>query len=280
MGIAVSTARASALSSADQSNNPFVAWNNLGAAATLGGTAVVTGGEAANAVTGSTYDKWRPDVTATTATLTFDFGSAVNISFAAIASHNTATYGASVRVQRSTDGSTWADAGAGIVTPATNAPVAWRMVTTSNDAQYWRFYWTGLTAGDDLAVGIAFMGDDLVIPRRLYQGFAPVLTNTEVQLQSNVSIGAHLLGSSVISRGSRLSAEITYVDPTFIRSATWLAFQTSFGEGKGFFFAWRPTKYVDDLHYCARDGDVIRPANSGPRDLMSIGFSARVYQNG
>ena len=52
MGIAVSTARASALSSADQSNNPFVAWNNLGAAATLGGTAVVTGGEAANAVTG------------------------------------------------------------------------------------------------------------------------------------------------------------------------------------------------------------------------------------
>ena len=48
-------------------NNPFVAWQNLGAAATLGGTAVLTGGERANAASGSTYDKWRPDVSTTEA---------------------------------------------------------------------------------------------------------------------------------------------------------------------------------------------------------------------
>lgn len=277
MTTVISPLRAIELEGAGQSNNPFVVWANLGADATLGGTSVVTGGDRANAVTGTTYDKWRPDVTTSEATLSFDFGTATNISFAAIAAHNASDYAATVAVQRSTDGSTWSDAGAGTVTPSDNSPIAWRMATSGNSARYWRFRFTGLTSGDDLSVGVAFLGDDLVIPRRFYQGFAPVLTPTEVQLQSNVSVGGHLLGSSVISRGSTLSASIANVDASFVRSADWLSFQRHFGEGGGFFFGWRPAKYPEDIHYCWRDGSVIRPSNTGPRDLMGIEFSARVY---
>ena len=265
------------LSNEGRANNPFVAWENLGAAATLGGTAVLTGGDQANAVTGSTYDKWRPDVTTTEAALSFDFGGAVNISFAAIAAHNASDHGATVSVQRSDDGSTWADAGAGDVTPGDNQAIAFRMVTSGNAYRYWRFRFTGLTSGDALSVGVAFMGNDLVIPRRLYQGFSPVLTPTEVQLQSNVSVGGHLLGSSVISKGSTLSAAVSSVGAAFVRSADWLAFQRAFGDGSGFFFGWRPYKYPQDIHYCWRDGGVIRPTNSGPRDLMTIEFGARAY---
>lgn len=280
MVIAVSPQRAIALTSGGLQNNPFVAWNNLGAAATLGGSSVIAGGDRANAVTGSTYDKWRPVTGGTTRALSFDFGSAVVIGFAAIAAHNLGTLGGSVAVQSSPDNATWTDAGAGVVSPSGNGPIAFRMHLGATARRYWRFNFTSLATDAELAVGIAFMGNDLTIPRRFYQGFAPVLTDTEVQLQSNVSVGAHLLGSSVISRGSRLSAEVTYVDADFIRSADWLAFQRAFGEGKGFFFAWRPEKYREDIHYCARDGDVIRPSNTGPRDLMSISFGARVYQNG
>lgn len=278
MAIVTTTAREIELANMGYQNNPFVAWRNLGAAATLGGTAVLTGGERANAVAGSTYDKWRPDVSSTSANLSFDFGSAVNIGFAALAAHNAFDHGATVAIQKSTDNTNWT----AILntTPADNKPVAFRLTSADGSARYWRFMFTGLTAGDALAVGVAFMGAELVIPRRLYQGFAPVLTPTDVQLQSNVSVGGHLLGSSVISRGSTLSADINYIDPDFIRSADWLAFQTAFGEGKGFFFAWRPLKYTDDLHYCAREGGVIRPENSGPRDLMSIKMAARVYANG
>jgi hypothetical protein len=278
MTIAISSAKWADLSAQGYLNNPFVAWENLGAATTLSGTAVVTGGDRANSVSGSTYDKWRPDVTTAEALLKFDFGSATSIDFASIGAHNAFTYAASVVIEYSADDVTYTDCGAGSVTPSDNRVIAWRFATVS--ARYWRFKFTGLTSGDDLSVGVAFLGVELVIPRRFYQGFSPVLTPTDVQLQSNVSVGGHLLGGSVISRGSTISASISNIDASFIRGASWLAFQTAFGEGQGFFFAWRPEKYASDVYYCARSGDVIRPENTGPRDLMSVQIDARVYANG
>lgn len=260
-------------------NNPFLAWVNLGKSAALSGTAVLTGGERANAVSGSTYDKWRPNVTGATADLVFDFGSAAQVTFAALAAHNLASLGASVALQRSADGSTWVDAGCGTVTPTDDNPLAMRMLGRVA-ARYWRLLFSGLTAGDALAVGVAFLGQEAIIPRRIYQGFAPVLTPTEVELQSNVSAGGELLGSSVVLRGSTVSASVAYVPEAWVRGADWLAFQRAFNEGLPFFFAWRPTKHAGDLHYCARASGVIRPTNSGPRDLMQIDFEARVYAHG
>jgi hypothetical protein len=266
-----STARDIELVNQRVQNNPFVAWLNLGATATLGGTAVLAGGERANAVTGSTYDKWRPNVTGTTAALSFDFGTSRAIGFAAIAAHNAETHAATVELQTSPDNSAWTTVESAV---AFAGVMAFRV---TGSARYWRFNFTGLTASDALSVGVAFMGLELIIPRRLYQGFAPIITPTEVQLQSNVSVGGELLGSSVITRGSTLSANITLVPPAFIRGADFKAFQTAFGEGKGFFFAWRPAKYPEDVHYCWRDGAVIRPDNSGPLDFMSLSINARAY---
>jgi hypothetical protein len=272
--IYTSDARAIELNDMGVENNPFVAWSNLGAAATLGGTGVLTGGDRANAVTGSTYDKWRPNVTTAEASLSFDFGGATNISFAAVASHNAHTFGAACVLQYSSNGSSWTDAGS--ITPADASVMAWR-TSTAQTARYWRFNFTGLTSGDALSVGVAFMGNDLVIPRRFYQGFSPVLSPTEVELQSNVSVGGHLLGSSVVERGSTLTASLANIPADFIRGADWLAYQTAANEGKGFFFGWRPFKYAQDVHYCWRDGPVIRPTNSGPRDLMGFDIQARVF---
>jgi len=303
MTIAIAAARTTAL--ADEVNNPFVAWNNFGAdpSVTLGGTAVLTGGERANAVTGSTYDKWRPDVTGANAYLSFDLGISVNVSFAAICAHNLSDFGGTVAVQKSVDGVEWGDAFGlewitvglwddaiptaedtwtnitdnGSVTPTDNTPIAWRMPTAGTARRYWRFNFTGLTAGDLLSVGVAFIGTDLVIPRRFYQGFAPILTPTEVQLQSNVSVGNELLGSSEVGLGSTLEVEIANLPPEFVRGLNWLAFQRHFNSGGGAFFAWRPAKYPEDIHYIWRNGATIRPVNSGPRDLMSIRMEAQAH---
>lgn len=280
MAILISAVRGIELVSQGYLNNPFVAWENLGAAATLSGTTPITGGERANAVSGSTYDKWRAVEVSGGAVLTFDFGSAVNISFAALVGHNVGTLGASVQVRNSADDIIYKDAGCGNASPDDNKPIVFRMAAGGDAERYWQFRFTSIPSTETIVAAVAFMGHETIIPRRFYQGFAPVLTDTEVQLQSNVSIGNELLGSSVITRGSRLAAEISNVDASFIRSADWLSFQSSFGEGKGFFFGWRPDKYPEDVHYCAREGDVIRPNNTGPRDLMNINFSARVYANG
>lgn len=277
MTIAISTARRAHLQQWGMEQNPFVAWDNFGAQATLGGTSVLTGGERANAVTGSTYDKWRPDVTGANAYLSFDMGAPVSVSFAAIAAHNLSAFGGDVRVQSSANSITWADAGAGLVTPSDNTPIAFRMVTSGSAFRYWRFAFGSLTAGDLLSVGVAFIGTDLVIPRRFYQGFSPILTPTEVQLQSNVSVGNELLGSSVVGRGSTLEVDVANVPPEFLRGDDWLAFQRHFNDGGGSFFGWRPEKYPEDIHYIWRNGATIRPVNSGPRDLMSIRMEAQAH---
>lgn len=267
--------RSNQLLSLGESNNPFVAWDNLGRTATLGGSSVIAGGERANAVTGSTYDRWRPVTGGTTRTLSFDLGSARSVGFAAIAAHNLFTMAGSVAVQRSSDGVSWTDAGAGVVTPTDNDALVFRFAALS--FRYWRFNFSGLATSAAMSVGVAFIGNELILPRRFYQGFSPVITPTEVQLQSNVSVGNELLGSSVIGRGSTLSASVTYVPADFVRSTDWLAFQRHFNDGGATFFGWRPTKYPQDVYYMWRNGGVIRPTNSGPRDLMEISMEAQVY---
>lgn len=275
--IYTATARAADLAANGEENNPFVAFENAGASATLSGTATLTDGAATNAFTGTTYDYWLPNVTGTTAELEMQFGADASYSFAGIAAHNLSDYGATVSVQNSADGITWADAGAGTVTPADNAPIVWRMAAAGNDADYWRFYITGLTASDPIYIGVAFLGNDLVMQRRFYQGYAPVLQPTEVTIQSNVSEGGNYVGSSVVRRGSTLQAQFNHLSPSFVRGTDFQAFQTAFNTAQPFFFGWRPQKYPEDVHYCWRTGNAIRPENTGPNEFMGCQFSARAY---
>jgi hypothetical protein len=280
MGIVVSPIRSIELTALGYANNPFVAWENLGADATLSGTSPETGGDRANAVSGSTYDKFRAVEDGGAVVLAFDLGAAAVVGFAALAAHNLGTLGATVQVMYSDDGVTYTDAGAGAVAATDNKPIVFRLAWGATARRYWRFYITGLDTDAQVGIGAAFLGKEIIFPRRMYQGFSPVLTPTEVQLQSNVSVGGELLGSSVISRGATLAVDLTYIPASFVRSDDWLAFQAAFGEGQPFFFGWRPDKYAQDVYYCARSDAVIRPSNTGPLDLMGISFSARVYANG
>lgn len=277
--IAIASARATALASAGQTENPFAAWNNQAATATLSsGDGVLTDGALANAVSGTTYDYWLPNVVGTATSFQVTFPTARTISFVGIAAHNLATLGATVAVQRSTDGgATWPDAGAGTLTPSDNSPIGFRMVTSGNDAANWRIRITGLTASAPLYVGVAFFGADMVFPSRFYRDFAPNLRPTEVQIQSNVSVGGNLLGNSVVAQGSTLSAQIRHLKPAFVRGDM-LEFIPHFNAGKGFFFAWRPNTYAQDMAYVWREGATLRPVNSGPLDYMSIEMAMRAYE--
>lgn len=278
MTIATAAARTTEL--AGQTDNPFVAWDNkaAGAGVTYTGAATLAGGAASNAFNGSTTEYWLANVTTTTAGLWVVFPTAVTVNFVGLAAHNTATLGATVRVQRSTDGgTTWNDAGAGTITPTDNSTIGFRMKSTGNDATHWRLWWSGLTVGAPLAVGAAFFGNEIVMPTRFYDGFSPAITATEVQLQSNVTVGGNFAGQSVVATGTTLKADFQHLDPAFVRG-TFLPFQSAFNRGNPFFFAWRPATWATDLHYCWRDGEVIRPTNAGGLNLMGLSISARAYE--
>lgn len=273
--IVVSERRSLDLHVAGEQNNPFVGWDNLAASATLGGTATVADGARSNAVSGTTYDYWVPNVTTSEAVWSADFGAPVVITLAAIAAHNLADLGASCVIERSADGATWVDGGAGAVTPSEDQAIAWRMAGNVA-ARYWRLRLTGLTSGDRPAIGVIWLGRELILPDRTMSNAAPAIRPTEVQLRSNVSVGGNLLGSDIVARGSTVSLSLSRVPVEFVRGDL-VPFIDHFNAGRGFIYGWRPSDYPTDLHWCWRDGGTLRPTHTGVLHLMSVEWEARAY---
>lgn len=274
MTILIDPTVAATLATAGTSNNPIVAWDNAADDGTMS-TGIGTEVEAAAlAVTGTTYDAWIATPAAGEATLQLVLGAAQSLSFCAITAHNIGTIGATVRLEYSTNsGSTWNDSGAGPETPTDDQAIAFYFDAVSAD--YWRFKITG-AGSNDVEIATALFSTPITIGQRIYQGYTPPITNTMVNLQSNVSEGSNLLGSAVVRRGSMANASLTHIDPTFLRAASWTDFQKHFNDGGGFFWAWRPTKY-DDLFYAWREGSTITPTNSGPKDYMAFEMGMRLY---
>jgi hypothetical protein len=274
MTIQIDGTLATTLTNNGTSNNPVVAYDNAADDGTLS-TAVGTEVEAAsNAGTYTTYDPWIATPDTGTAVLRLVLPSAQTLNFIAIAAHNLGALGATVEAQFSTNsGSTWQDCGAGSVSPADDQAIAFYFTGVSAD--YWRIRVTN-AGSTDVEIGVALFSTAITIEQRIYQGYSPPITPTMVMLQSNVSEGNHLLGAAVIRKGSTAEAELTHIDPATLRGAEWKGFQSHFNDGRGFFWAWRPTKY-GDLFYGWRQGGEIRPTNSGPKEYMSFSMSMRLY---
>ena len=279
MSIYISSARTTELGT--QTDNPFIGYSNFGALSTtvLSGAATLTDGAAANAMDGTTFDYWLPNVSGSVARLQIALPAPQVVSLVGIAAHNIRTLSASVQVQRSIDGgANWSDAGAGVQTPTDNDAIVFRMTTNvSNAAANWRIGVSGLTTSDPLYIGVALFGVELLFPERFFDGYSPPITPTEVQLQSNVAVGGNLLGSSVISQGSTISTEFSYMSPAFVRGE-FKTMASAFNKGDGIFFGWRPSRFPSDVHYCWRNGGTLRPVNAGGLDKMSASFSAQVFE--
>lgn len=276
MTVLVGATRAGELSAAGEENNPIILWDNE---ATTGNISSLNGdesdGAATNCVNGTTFDYALPTVSANEAALEIS-GTNITLRALGIAAHNLGTLGASVRVQYSDNGgSTWTDSGAGPDTPADDQAILWRFDEQTHDD--WRLLIFNVSSGQP-AIGVLVAGVEIVMPRRIYQGYAPPVTPNQVTLQSNVSEGGHLLGSASVARGSSISAGFQHVPASFVRGATWRAFQSHFNTGGGFFWAWRPTKY-DDCHFAWRAGAAIAPENTGPKDMMGLQMGMRLYDD-
>lgn len=274
MTIITTSARATALAAAGETNNPFLTGAPLTGTYTTGvGTEVQT---ADNAYSGYTFDQWTatPSVS-DVATWQVDFGSAQSPSFIAIAAHNASTVGAQLLIQSSTDGSTWTTVTGTTTTPTDNQAIGWRLAGTTS-ARYWRIRCELLT--DDISIGVIWIGDEVIIPQRIYQGYTPPITPTQVDLNTNVSEGGQYLGAAYTERGSTWQADLSHIEPTFLRGATWKALQTRWNRGNPAFWGWRPTKYGDLFYSWRSQGmSVIQPTNSGPKDLMGFTVQGRAY---
>jgi len=276
MTILIQATTVAALAAAGTSNNPLILWDNLGASGTWSTNLGTEINSAAYAGTGTTFDQWSATVHASgDAAIEVDLGSAMDVSFVAIAAHNAADISATMTTSYSATGlaGSWT-APAAATTPTDNQAIGWYFPTVN--ARYWRVYFNTATAAQVATAGVVFVGNPLTVEQRIYQGYKPPITPTEVALQSNVSEGGHLLGSSMVKKASTANASFTHILPTTFRGATWKAFQNHFNAGGGFFWAWRPTKY-GDFYYAWRSGGALAPENMGIKDYMSATLEMRLY---
>lgn len=257
----------------DMQNNPIIAWDNIAATATLSGTAVATDGQRENAVDGSTSSRWRPSGTGD-ATLIALIPADTPVSFIGFAAHSLHKAGATVQwhYNAADTGGTWVEISDAVA--AVDGAMAWRFMPIT--ARRWRLTVASIDAASVASVGVYFLGNETIMPTRIYQGFAPRIVPTNVELQSNVSEGGNLIGSSIVRTGSSLELPFSIIKPDFVRGEL-KPFMSHFNGGRGSFVAWRPEKYPTDVHFGWRDGQVVRPENSGPKDYMSLTLRMRLH---
>lgn len=132
------------------------------------------------------YTKWKP--TLLPATIKVDCGSAKSVDYWSIHGHDLFTQGATILLERSTDGITYVTADS--VAPSSNDPFA-RFIT-SVSYRYWQLRITGTTMP---TIAIASFGVRLDVPSYMASGFDPIGRN--VKGQYNRSELGHPLGRTV-----------------------------------------------------------------------------------
>ena len=202
-----------------------------------------------------------------------DLGSSRSVSCAALV--GPIDPNVSIEVQSSADRTSWATRFGSNTTRVGKDACIVRFPAFS--ARYWRVRLTPSTQGPVLLSHLVF-GNYTVMERPFFSGFAPIITPTQIDLHTNVSVGGNLIGSSYSSAGATIEFTASNLSPLFARE-TMLPVLETWNTGNPLFFAWRPMSNSEDSYYIWRGAQdsVVTPAYSGVNDLMDLSFSGRVY---
>lgn len=228
--------------------------NALERAQSVTASSVRGGFAAANASDWRTTTYWSPSGSGQQ-TLTAVFASPVSADYFACYRHNLATAGATIVLQRSTDGgANWLDCFAPAA-PADNECVIRSFAGLA--ATHWRVK-LQVSGTAELFLGLVAFGVALVPCRGMPAGFVIPRHGRKVEILNNRTEGGGFSGRSLIARGAETRLTIRHAKPAWVR-ANWEPF-VRHAELKPFFFSWNHAAYPEDAVYCWRDGDPPPPA--------------------
>jgi hypothetical protein len=232
--------------------------DNIVRGGTVTASSAVAGFPASAAANPLTYEFWRPETLP--ATWKVDAGSAKEVDYVGVASHNLAE-GDTVTVEYSLDDSTWEE----VIShsPTTNAPIMFLFVPIT--ARYWRLNISGTSP----SIGVIYIGKALEMQRACFAGLSPINFSRDSIIRPNRSEGGQWLGRSLIREGSSMSVSFRHLD------YDWYAdnFDPFVEQAREypFFFAWRPDDYPETVGYVWTSQD-ITPSTMGIRNLLEVGF--------
>lgn len=214
-----------------------------------------------------TYEKWKPN-NVNVQGWEYDHGSAVEVDYCAIGSHNMGTSGNRLRLQYFDDGSqTWEFIFLFQVVPDDSAVFC---IFEPITAQRFRIQ---IDSGVPPEIGVIKFGKAMQMARPLFGGHTPLSLSPVVEFRTNETETGAFAGRSIKRRYFSTAFEWQNLPQAWV-DANWYDFQEAVIEDP-FFIAWRPEDR-QDVGYCI----VSQPpaaTNMGVRDLMQVSMEVKAF---
>lgn len=251
---------------AEANAQPMVMYRNLLAEGTLANIAAPAGAPRANAVTESTFDFWLADADPQVLQTTLAGAETADCAF--FAAHSLGSTGATITVQYF-DGSLWQTQA--VATPADDQPFA--MIWPARSATGW-----GVQISGGLAqIGVAWVGQRLVIPGGVLPDYAPVWASRVITKLSGASRRGQWFGQRTERTGAKLSASFMPIPHSFALNDL-RAFRDHYNEGRAFVWAPAPGVFGEDVAYAwAPEGAVFAPRILAGGELVSLSLDMEAF---
>lgn len=239
-------------------NSPVIGADNIVVSTNIAADTEAGGYPATNLANPATDLEWRAADT-TEQYLTVTTNTADDISYVGIAGHNLGTAAIPVSVEGD-DGSGFDELVAPSMLPD-DRPALFRFTPAPYQAIRLR-----LQSGDDpAAVAVLYVGNLLVVPRRIYVGHTPITYAREPIVINDRSQNGKYLGSIETGLTNKTTIALRTLDPDWYRDNLDVVVSSR----QPFFFVWRPFSYPKETGYVWPTGSV-KPTNAMSNGMMAV----------
>lgn len=265
--IVISSALALSLVESRTANNPVVGWRNLVSFGSVVADHEAAGYPASNLANPATDagQQWRSDSTAEQF-LTFSVVSESPVDYVGIARHNFGSSGAMVSIEYPDpeNEEEWLELVEPFL-PGDDSPILARFVPTFLESLRIRIQ----PVDTPPRAAVVYIGEILVMQRRVYVGHTPITMGRSQNVQHNWSEGGDFLGSVLISEKRTTSFPMANLTPAWVRAE--LAPFLVNCRTSPFFWAWRPGDYPREVGFVVAQNDP-RPTNQRSNGMMQVEF--------
>lgn len=179
-------------------------------------------------------------------TLALTLAAAENFNSYGIYKHNLGDLTATIKLQHSSDGSSWTDLTGSEKNIVDNKAIFF--VGTGQTALYWRLHISAIAVGETMTIGQAFVGPSLAMFSPPEPGFTPPNLALNNKYISSRADGGDFLGRSLIRRGSKTGFSNSVVHKDWVR-ANWQDVMEAI-EKTPFYYGWDTTNYPSEVAFC------------------------------
>lgn len=244
-------------------DHPVIGWQSLCTSSNVFADSADSNYPVSNIANPATHLFWK---TASTSdqVITLTTGTTDPIDYLAIAAHNFGSLGTPVSVGYYDTSSppVWTELVAESML-ANDSPVLFRFSAQILTRISLRFN----PNGNFPQIAVMYVGKLLVLPRKLYQGFAPINYARVAKVTNGRSEAGNFLGRIVLQEFVKDTVPLSLIDPTYFRDH--IAEFLVDSKERPFFIAWRPQTYPLEVGYCHMTNDPL-PINEAPHGLIAM----------